>query len=139
LGFTFSNRQVNPETAPLSRLRHDAGRASDAFHALVHDGKPDTGSRVSLDTMQALEGMEDAFLMRRIDADTIVFDPQPCTFSAFSPDADPWLGTCCHELDRVRQQIIDSLPKHWSMGAHLRQWPLDLDIGVGLFDSRTLR
>src|SRR5581483_1447994 len=103
-------RQFDPKPAPRSVRGFHPRAAAHALGALAHDRKPEARAGIGLDAVQPLEDPEDALLILRGDADSVVLDAQAyAVLVAFAAHMDARLDVRSDELDRVREQIDDHL------------------------------
>src|SRR3954468_13501509 len=93
---------------------------------LLAEAEPDTGALELLTPMQALEDLEDALVVRGVDADAIVADADaPAPAFGHRVDADHRLLVAM-ELERVADQVLHQLDALEVVRPHPRQRP-DLD------------
>src|ERR1035437_1695493 len=106
-GGSLGEREVK-RRAP-GRLGFDPDSAPMALDNLLADGQPDAGAGIGLARVQALEDLENAFKILRINADAIVPHPEDPAFR-LGPGADVDFGRAfAAELEGVGDQILEQL------------------------------
>ena len=75
VGRSFGGGKFDPEAAALVRLGLEAGAATHAFGASVHQGQSHAGPRVFFRTVETLEEAENLFMIFAGNANAVVLDP----------------------------------------------------------------
>ena len=73
--------QLNPEAAARTGSRFDANAATHSLDAFAHDGQADARARIRVRAVKPFEHSKNAFMIFGLDADTVVFNPQPHKFA----------------------------------------------------------
>src|SRR4051794_20490286 len=99
-----------------SALQPDAPAV--AVHYALADGEADAGALVFLARVEALEDLEDAVRVARLDPDPVVADREaPPGALLLRVDLDArWLRAT--ELQRVGQEVLEHLSQLRLVGAH---------------------
>src|SRR5215469_15805621 len=118
--------EVDPEPASLAGYRFDSGLSTHSFDAFFDERKSYARAGVFLFAVQPLEDFEDSPLLRRIDADSVVFDPEPdpSGIAALRTDAHFRSHPFGNEFEGVGYEIREDLNEGLLMGH-------DGDLGSG--------
>src|SRR6267154_4707222 len=102
---------LDPKATSTPRVGFHADLTAHALNTLLDQSKSDARAGVALLTMQTVEDLKDALLVRGIDPDAIVFDPQAQTgrISSLSTHTHHGLYALTHELHRIRQKVRHNL------------------------------
>ncbi len=103
-------------------------------HDLLAQAQADAGPVVLVATVQALEHLEDALVLCRIDADAVVGHRQPPPVTVMrGPEGHHWRSVAM-EFQRVADQVLEELHTLQAVGPYRRQGTA-FDACTGLVDG----
>jgi hypothetical protein len=98
--------KLGPEPAAFSGLRFDTYGSAHAFGAFLDDGQANASAWILVYGMQALKYAKNSCESGRVNADTVVLDPEAdATVRLFAPNFDARHGSRLRKFYGVCEQV----------------------------------